>query len=397
MPNSQRTIFNLLFEKHQENYALAQANWTVSHIEFSIEICRSLVELAKDSHEQVVATVALAKSMILLGMRTADEKKLNEAIRLLSDVEAAAKGIDLAELLFRRADAYRIYGDMKGDVEKIFRSVADARSSLAICLDYGGDKLSDIQNCLGNCLWRAGMWTGNVEILLEASNVLMDALAVRTLHRVPREHASTQNNLGNVLQSIAEMQRDQSLIDKAIAAFKVSLQVYVAENAFFQAATVRQNLANAYRIASDIKNDTKLIFMAIELLETSLKTIERKISPMQWAMTVYNLAGTNLSLGSRENDIESINKAIDLYTLVLEFYSEKKSPTRYANSIGNRGIAKFKLNELSDIIINSDNGLNSSEEDVCRAIAVSDRIGREDVIKYFKEWYEKIKLAKNSK
>jgi tetratricopeptide (TPR) repeat protein len=73
-----------------------------------------------------------------------------------------------------------------------------------------------------------------------------ESLKVRTLEDFPMDYATTQNNLGNAYQTLAEVEDKAGNCKKAIQAFKEALSVYTKEEFPEVYRIIEKNIKNVY-------------------------------------------------------------------------------------------------------------------------------------------------------
>ncbi len=92
-------------------------------------------------------------------------------------------------------------------------------SSLAFPLQW-----ATTQNNLGNALQTLGERESGTARLEEAVVAYRAALEERTRERVPLDWAATQMNLGNALETLGERESGTARLEEAVAAYRAALE-----------------------------------------------------------------------------------------------------------------------------------------------------------------------------
>jgi len=161
----------------------------------------------------------------------------------------------------------------------------------------------------------------------ERSRLLKEALAayqqsatVYTRDRLPQKWAETENNLGGVLLILGEQiseddEEEVKYLNESVAAFRTALEVRTRELLPLEWATTQQNLgavlstlaAVASRASEDEKK-VKYLKDAVVAFRAALEVRTQKQLPQQWAGTQNDLGIVLLSRG------ESVSGADGIYT-----------------------------------------------------------------------------------
>jgi CHAT domain-containing protein len=155
----------------------------------------------------------------------------------------------------------------------------------------------------------------------------------------------TQNNLGNAYWERIRGERADNL-ERAIASYNASLEVYTREAFPYDWAMTQNNLGNAYweRIRGERADNLEL---AIASYNASLEVYTREAFPEQWATTQNNL-GIAYLYRIRGERADNLERAIASYNASLEVYSREAFPYEWARSQNNLGIAYRDLGQIPE-------------------------------------------------
>ena len=174
-------------------------------------------------------------------------------------IGAVLAGVIL-HLFIERRKGKRAKGSLKREVEDLGRSTnsSDLKkiketiakyeelSKRAETVEYGQIKLN-----LGNCRYNLAILGHDKESeLKEAIRAYREALNTFTIKIDPRNHATTQNNLGNAYRNLAEVREKEENLKRAIGAYEEALKIYTAKEYPLLHETVMSNLKKARLLAS---------------------------------------------------------------------------------------------------------------------------------------------------
>ena len=182
------------------------------------------------------------------------------------------------------------------------------------------------QNNLGNVLQILGERENDPDALSKAVSAYESALEVRRRETMPADWAMTQNNLGNVLQILGERENDPDALRRAESAYESALEVYRRETMPADWAMTQNNLGNVLRILGERENDPDALRKAVSAYESALDVYRRETMPADWAMTQNNLGNVLQILGEHENDPDALRKAVSAYESALEIFDLVSAP-----------------------------------------------------------------------
>ena len=162
----------------------------------------------------------------------------------------------------------------------------------------------------------AGMWLdegqdfGNNAALQRSIDVYGQALELRPRDRVPLDWATTQNNLGNALQTLGSRESGTERLELAVQAFKAALEEFMRDRVPLQWATTQNNLGNALQTLGSRESGTERLELAVQAFKAALEEWTRDRVPLDWAMTQNNLGNALQTLGARESGTESLERAV---------------------------------------------------------------------------------------
>jgi tetratricopeptide (TPR) repeat protein len=182
---------------------------------------------------------------------------------------------------------------------------------------------------LGIALLRLGERQAGAEGMrsLDAAVVAFRAaLEVRTRDALPRDWATSQNNLGAALWALGERRTGAEgarSLDAAVAAYRAALEVRTPDALPQAWAMTQNNLGNALTSLGRRQAGAKgarSLDAAIAAFRAALEVRARDASPQDWAMTQLNLGGTLQALGLREPDAKGtalLREAKEAYETVI--------------------------------------------------------------------------------
>ncbi len=135
----------------------------------------------------------------------------------------------------------------------------------------------------------------------EAVAAYRAALEVWTRERVPLDWATTQNNLGNALQTLGAREDGTQRLEQAVAAYRAALEVRTRERVPLQWATTQNNLGNALRTLGEREDGTAAAGAGGRRLSRRPGGHTRERVPLDWATTQNNLGTALRTLGERED------------------------------------------------------------------------------------------------
>jgi tetratricopeptide (TPR) repeat protein len=134
-----------------------------------------------------------------------------------------------------------------------------------------------------------------------------------------------------------------------VVAYRAALEEFRRDQVPLQWATTQNNLGNALETLGERESGTARLEEAVAAYRAALAERTRDRVPLQWATTQNNLGAALEILGERESGTARLEEAIAAYRAALEEYTRDRVPLDWAMSRGNQGIALMLLARLKDI------------------------------------------------
>ncbi|MFX0066484.1 MAG: DUF4062 domain-containing protein [Candidatus Hermodarchaeota archaeon] len=177
--------------------------------------------------------------------------------------------------------------------------------------------------------------------------VYQAALDVWQLERYPEDYARTQQYLGLVYLSLAEVQEPEEYCRLAIQTYQAALQVYSVETFSIQYAQIQATLGIAYRRLADVRNREQNSQLAIRAYQKALKIMTVETFPLARAVIQNNLGMAYLMLAKVREPEKYCRLAIQTYQAALQVYTVETFPIQYAQIQANLGVAYRGLAEVN--------------------------------------------------
>ena len=185
------------------------------------------------------------------------------------------------------------------------------------------------------------------QYLQQAVDAYRNALQVYTREKLPQGWAQIQNNLGIALGELAERskgaQASRYLLQQALHAYRNALQVRTREQLPQGWASTQNNLGNALRsLAGRSKGAqaSQYLQQAVDAYCNALQVRTREQLPQGWASTENNLGVALRSLAGRSKGAQSsqyLQQAVDAHRNALQVYTESAFPARW--TVATRNLA----------------------------------------------------------
>jgi len=202
--------------------------------------------------------------------------------------------------------------------EQNFQPWASIQNNLACAL-----------NNLACALWMLGERQWAMDRLEEAASVCHSALVSSLRKQDSLLWASIQNNLGNALRFLGQLewsrgQRDSGKrhLEDAIAAHKAALEECYRERKPLLWATIQNNLGDGLWILGMWQCGTGHLEDAIAAYKAALEERSRERVALPWAVTQNNLANPLSTLGERKKDVLMLKEARLSVLAAFEVYVE---------------------------------------------------------------------------
>jgi len=191
---------------------------------------------------------------------------------------------------------------------------------------------------------------------LAAYNEIEERFLARKLSKddLPEEWADTKILLGNAESELGirvEGLESQSLLGKAVAAYREALKVYTREQSPQDWAMTQNCLGDVLtklfdRASGDDR--AKYIREATAAFRAALEVYTRRSFPHEWAMTQNNLGNMLTRLGERVSEAEGtkyLRDATTAFRASLEIYIREQAPEQWAATQNNLGNALQRQGE----------------------------------------------------
>lgn len=130
--------------------------------------------------------------------------------------------------------------------------------------------------------------------------------------------AAVKTNLGRVLSAWGRQQRSVELLYEAVQVLNEALLVYGRED-FPQAwASGQHHLGVVLQALGQIQRDPVQLVLALQAFENALRQRPRDSQPMLWATTKHHLASLMTQLGVEQDDAAKLHEAIAGFREALE-------------------------------------------------------------------------------
>ena len=243
-----------------------------------------------------------------------------------------------APLAAGRAEHVRLLGEAVA----AYRAALEVRTHQTVPRDW-----ASTQNNMANVLVSQARATGGAEgarLLAEAVVAFRATLEVSTREALPREWALTQNNLGIALRREAETKQGAErarLLGEAVAAYRLALEVRTRAATPQDWAATQNNIAVALRSqaeATEGPERARLLGEAVAACRAAFEVYTPATLPQDWAMVQKNLAKT---LGAQADATEGTDRARLLgeaaaaWRAMLDVYTREAWPQDWAATEGN--------------------------------------------------------------
>ena len=196
------------------------------------------------------------------------------------------------------------------------------------------DERGTAQNDLGMALTILGERESGTDRLEQAVAAYTEALKERTRDRVPFAWATTQQNLGNVFQAFGQHHLDRQLeitwLQKAVTAYRASLEERTQDRLPQEWAMTQQNLANALQNLAFREKSADQYPEIIKIYDALIKVRTREANPMKWALTQCNRGIALARWGAHEAGTSLLQEASAAFNAALEVLSKDSAPLRWA-------------------------------------------------------------------
>ncbi len=104
---------------------------------------------------------------------------------------------------------------------------------------------------------------------------------------MPLDWATTQNNLGNALQTLGERESGTARLEEAVEAYRAALQELTRERVPLHWATTQNNLGLALEALGERESGTPHLEAAVAAFNVCL-TVTDTVWPTEWVQQVHS-------------------------------------------------------------------------------------------------------------
>ena len=185
--------------------------------------------------------------------------------------------------------------------------------------------------------WRASGEPEGARRLAEAVEAYRQALTVFTRDDLPQDWATTQDNLGNMLQALGERQggaEGSRRLAEAVDAYRQALTIRTRDDLPQQCAMTQNNLGQACargagRAAGGSGEEARRLAEAVEAYRQALTVFTRDYLPQDWARTQNNLvygSGPWASVKGSRQGLRRLNEAVEAHRQALTVFTRDDLP-----------------------------------------------------------------------
>jgi len=138
----------------------------------------------------------------------------------------------------------------------------------------------------------------------------------------PDDWAATQDNLGNVLATVAVRESGTARLEEAVAAYSAALEEWTRERVPLDWAATQNNLGNALAALGERETGTARLEEAVAAYRAALEERTRERVPLDWAHSQHNLSLALEALGERNDDKGVLAEAVRCITDAAEVYRD---------------------------------------------------------------------------
>jgi tetratricopeptide (TPR) repeat protein len=151
-----------------------------------------------------------------------------------------------------------------------------------------------------------------------AANAYRSALGVLTRADHGTRWAAVKTNLGRVLSAWGRQQRSTDVLYEAVQVLDEALLVYSREDHPGAWASGQHYSGVVLQALGQIQRDSVQLVLALQAFENALKQRPRDTQPMAWATTKHHLASLLTQLGLEQDDPAKLKQAISGFQEALQ-------------------------------------------------------------------------------
>ncbi len=311
-----------------------------------------LIEIAQHFKTlQKIAEVQSGDDAKITGLKEAARKAIVEgelvkADALLADVDAE-QGKVSDKLQANRAETSAQRGQIALTRLRYAEAAEHFAKAFSLLPSDSAHEAKRIEYLEGEAFafYRQGNEFGDNAALVSASDRYKALLLLRSRERVPLQWATTQMNLGTVLETRGERESGTGKLEEAVAAYREALKEFTRERVPLQWATTQMNLGNALGSLGGTEIGTGKLEEAVAAYREALKEFMRERVPLDWAKTQMSLGNALNFLGEREIGTGKLEEAVAAFREALKERTRERVPLKWARTQNNLGYALWRLGE----------------------------------------------------
>lgn len=155
---------------------------------------------------------------------------------------------------------------------------------------------------------------------LEVSIGLAQQLVARA--KTQDESGNALNDLGVSLSTLGERETGPSRLEKAVTAYRASLEERTRNRVPLEWASTQNNLGNALQTLGQRETGTDRLEEAVTTYRAALEERRRDRVPLNWAFTQGNLCSVELAFFDKTSDAAHLDQAEAYVTAAREVFEE---------------------------------------------------------------------------
>ena len=313
--------------------------------------------------EGLARTYKLGQAGALLsdGRHKGDAKLLAAAIDAYKAVEKLVdRGTDdWATTHVALGAAYDALGDLKQD-PKILKTAADTLSDVGDYYDHSGSASDEAMRAFLAGYGMAMLHLADVtqsgvvqpdDVLQRSADAFQQAIQHTDRKASPLDWASSQSNLGMVLQTLGGLRREPKTLKQAVAALNAALEEITRERSPLEWGAVQQELGVTLANLAQIEQGSETVESlnkSITAFQAALEVQTRTLVPRDWSKAQ---SGLGLALAARGISTKSANDLKQALTALLAAREEQpadKVPHDWSMTTRNIAMIQKRLADRGD-------------------------------------------------
>jgi len=298
----------------------------------------------------------LGRTLVLLNAEVGGTAHLDEAIEAYAMAQLewtqARDHTNWAVAQINKAGALKLLGEMQAGTDGLEQAAEAYRAAMAAA---GSDiDHASAENQLGNVLRLIGMRTGNPERFVEAIAAHRAALAAYPLgdptRSYPMRRAAVSYDLGASLFELSRHVSHGGPLDEAIVAFRDAADTFATDRARYglQWALAMRNLGGALAMRGMRSPETADLEAAIASYRDALSEMTRERFPVDFAWAQYNLGIALIETGRRGMRSEPVREGKAALQLSWEAYEANGFPDYDADFTNRLAEADRLIDEIEN-------------------------------------------------